>query len=74
VLNTITAESLQYLCDEIEKKMKNGASRTDAIDQVIRETLQKHYAIVFNGNGYLESWHAEAAQRGKDNILILLLN
>jgi glutamine synthetase len=66
VLNTIVADSLQYLSEEIEKRTKNGLSRTDAIDQVIRETLKKHYAIVFNGNGYLESWRIEAAQRGNN--------
>ena len=38
------------------------------IDLLIRETIHDHKRIIFNGNGYSESWIEEAARRGLPNI------
>ena len=66
VLNTIMADSLDYLCSEIEARKEGGLET--AINQVVAEVFKKHRRIVFNGNGYSEEWHAEAAKRGLPNV------
>jgi glutamine synthetase len=30
--------------------------------------MQKHGAVVFNGDGYSDQWHAEAEKRGLPNL------
>jgi glutamine synthetase len=66
VLNTIMADSLDYLVTEIESRMSKGLET--AINEVIAEVFSKHQRIVFNGNGYSEEWHAEAKNRGLPNV------
>lgn len=66
VLNTIVADSFEYLCSEIEDRKEHGLET--AINQVVAEVFKKHRRIVFNGNGYSEEWHAEAAKRGLPNV------
>lgn len=64
VMNTIMAESLEYLAGRLE-----GASDLNrAIQEVLKEVMDKHGQIIFNGNGYSEEWHAEAADRGLPNL------
>ena len=60
VLNTIVAEALRQFADELEQAEDFVA----ALNQLIRRTVQEHRRILFNGNGYDESWIAEAARRG----------
>ncbi len=66
VLNTIMADSLDYLVTEIESRMSKGLET--AVNEVIAEVFSKHQRIVFNGNGYSEEWHAEAKRRGLPNV------
>ena len=64
VLNTIVADSLQYLADKLEKLPKDDfAGLTKILSEVIKENKQ----IFFAGNNYSEEWHAEAAKRGLPN-------
>lgn len=64
VLNTITAQAMKEVCDELE-----GAKDLDmAIHDKIKELFTKHQRIVFNGNGYSDEWVAEAERRGLPNI------
>lgn len=67
-LNTIVADSIEYMCDEIEAAMKGGATLDDACDTTVRATLKKHHRVVFNGDGYAEDWQQEAAKRGLLNM------
>ena len=60
MLNTIVAESLDYICDRLEK----ADDLDKAIDEVIKDIFAKHKRIVFNGDGYSAEWHKEAAKRG----------
>lgn len=64
ILNTIVAESLDYVSDYLEGK--------DDIDKALKEILKKilkeHKAIVFNGNNYAPEWVAEAESRGLLNL------
>ena len=64
VLNTITAEAMKEVCDELEK-----AENLDlAVHDKIKELFTKYHKIVFNGNGYSDEWVEEAERRGLPNI------
>lgn len=64
ILNTIVADVLCDMADELEK-----ASDFDlAVHDLIKETVTNHQRIVFNGNGYSEAWVEEAKRRGLPNI------
>jgi len=63
-LNTIVADVLEEFADELEK----APVFTDALNALIKKTLQKHSRIIFNGNGYDEEWVKEAQKRGLLNL------
>jgi len=56
VLNTMCAEMFAEFADKIEK----GAKPAD----VAAEALNKHWKVIFNGNGYGADWPVEAVKRG----------
>ena len=67
-LNTIMAESCDYVATELEKLTGGDASKIPAaIQKVVGQLWKEHKAIVFNGDGYSEAWHAEAEKRGLPN-------
>jgi glutamine synthetase len=66
-LNTIMAESLDYVATKLEKGAKNKKFE-EAVTDVLTEIALEHSAIIFNGNNYSEEWHKEAAQRGLPNL------
>lgn len=68
VLNTIVAESLDYVATELEKSVAGGKSLNQAIAALLPGILKESKKVVFNGNGYSEEWHAEAAKRGLPNL------
>jgi glutamine synthetase len=59
-LNTIVAESMDFLTDQIEAR---GGSNAETIQEVVRETLAKHRRILFDGDNYSAEWVEEAARR-----------
>ncbi len=69
VLNTIVAESLDYIATELEKAIGGDDKKLNgAIQNVLKEIATKHKAVIFNGNGYSQEWHDEAEKRGLPNI------
>ncbi|HWH94311.1 MAG TPA: glutamine synthetase III [Baekduia sp.] len=69
VLNTIVAESIDELTKQLEKELK--ASDGDigaAVSAVVKSVWKADSAIIFNGDGYSEEWHAEAEKRGLSNL------
>jgi glutamine synthetase len=68
VLNTIVADALERLADEIEKEMRGGASFEASIQGVVQRNLSEHRAVLFNGDNYSAEWEAEASRRGLPNI------
>ena len=60
VLNTIVAEELKQFADELE----GAEDFTKALNDLIRKTIKEHKRIIFNGDGYAESWQIEAEKRG----------
>jgi glutamine synthetase len=68
VLNTIVAEALDYLSEELEDALNAGTSLEDALAPIIQRSYNANKQIVFGGDGYSEEWHAEAARRGLLNL------
>ncbi|MET0601805.1 MAG: glutamine synthetase III [Baekduia sp.] len=69
VLNTIVAEAIDELTKQLEKELK--AAKGDlgvAVPAVVRGVWETDSAIIFNGDGYSEEWHAEAKERGLYNL------
>ncbi len=67
VINTIVAESFDFLATEIEKRA-NGGDTAAAIQEIVRETLSKHQRILFSGDNYSSEWTREAERRGLLNL------
>ncbi len=67
VLNTIVAESLDHLANQIEGRLQGG-NPTKVVDAVIAETLAEHKRILFTGDNYSDEWSAEAERRGLLNL------
>ena len=64
VLNTAVAESLRQYADRLE----SAEDFEPALHDLIREVIRTHKRIIFNGNGYDESWLFEAERRGLLNL------
>ena len=64
VLNTAVAESLRQYADVLER----AEDFETALHDLIRNTIQAHKRIIFNGNGYDASWLEEAEKRGLLNL------
>jgi glutamine synthetase len=68
VLNTIVAEAVDYLSEDLENALNAGTSLEDAVRALIQKSYSENKAVVFGGNGYSEEWHEEAAKRGLLNV------
>jgi glutamine synthetase len=71
VLNTIVAESLDYVAGELEHAI--GAKPTEAklqsaVVDVLKKLIHKHKRVIFDGDNYSTEWHAEAERRGLPNL------
>ena len=65
MLNAAVAESLKRYADQLEK----ADDFESALHDMIRQVIKDHKRIIFNGNGYDESWIREATeQRGLLNL------
>ncbi len=64
VINTAVAESLRQFADRLE----SAENFENELNELIRDTVKKHKRIIFNGNGYDESWVKEAESRGLSNL------
>jgi glutamine synthetase len=67
-MNTILADSLEWMAEQLEAEMTKGLSLSAAISTVLKEVMELHGAVIFNGNGYSEEWHKMAAERGLANL------
>jgi glutamine synthetase len=71
VLNTIVAESLDYLAGELEKAAGSNpsvAKMQTAVLGVLKKTIKEHKRVCFDGDGYSQDWHKEAARRGLPHL------
>ncbi len=68
-INTILSESLDFIATELEGLLADGKTAlADAVQKVVSGIISEHGAVVFNGDGYSEAWHQEAAKRGLPNL------
>ena len=68
-MNTILADSLNWISGELEKELKNTTTTTAAVIEVLKKLMKEHGAAVFGGDGYSSEWHKEAVEkRGLKNL------
>ena len=58
ILNSAVAESLKIYADRLEQ----AEDFETALHEMIKKTIKDHKRIIFNGNGYDESWIKEATE------------
>ncbi|MCI8387408.1 MAG: glutamine synthetase type III [Clostridiales bacterium] len=67
-LNTIVADELSVIADKLEAAVAAGEDFNKAVSAVIKETINAHKRIIYNGDGYSKEWLDEAARRGLLNL------
>jgi glutamine synthetase len=68
-LNTIVAESLDWVATELETATGGDPARLPAaVEKLLQQIITAHKAVIFNGNGYSEEWQREAERRGLPNL------
>jgi len=65
VLNTIVAESLDYMYDKIKASSEKNISQ--AVFAVLKKEIKDIRPILYNGDNYTPEWEKEAAKRGLPN-------
>jgi glutamine synthetase len=68
VLNTIVAESLDFVATNLEKAVNAGKDLNRAIQELLPGIIKESRKIFFNGDNYSPDWHKEAEQRGLPNL------
>jgi glutamine synthetase len=68
VLNTIVAEAIDALTDQLEAALGGGATLEAAVLDVVKASWSANKRIVFSGDGYSADWHEQAATRGLANL------
>ncbi len=68
VLNTIVAEAIDSLAEELEDALGAGTELEAALRPILQRSYKANKQIVFGGDNYSEEWHAEAEQRGLLNL------
>jgi glutamine synthetase len=65
VLNTIVAESIDALCDKLEKAK---GPFNEKLQKLLQYEVKAHKRVIFSGDGYSQSWLKEATKRGLPNL------
>lgn len=65
-LNSAVAEALVNFKQRVDELIAKGEDTRSAIIAVLRDDIRTCKPIRFDGNGYSEEWHKEAAERGLD--------
>jgi glutamine synthetase len=68
VLNTIVADTLKQFKSDVDTLIEKGDKKEIAIMQVIQKYIVDSKAVLFEGDGYSDQWHAEAERRGLPNL------
>jgi len=64
VLNAAVARQLKTFADEVNRLADKGVKKDEAIFQLLKKYITDSKRIRFEGDGYSEEWHREAARRG----------
>ena len=68
VLNTIVAEALSGICDQLEAAKKANKDFNVSLQKILQNIVKDHKRVLFNGDNYTKEWHAEAKKRGLPNL------
>jgi glutamine synthetase len=68
VLNTIVAQSIDDLAEELEDAIQGGQELEAALRPILQRSYAENKRIVFGGDNYSDEWTAEAEQRGLLNL------
>jgi glutamine synthetase len=68
VINTIIAESLDYVAEQIKRATSTGKDFNVSVLQVISKIVKQTKDIRFEGNNYSQEWVKEAKKRGLPNV------
>lgn len=71
VINTIVAESIDFLATRLENALEGDRSPErfqEVVLSTLSEVVREHKAIIFNGDNYTSEWHEEAQRRGLPNL------
>lgn len=68
-INTILADSLDWIAGKLEAELANAGSKTEAVLSVLKTLMEEHGNVVFGGDGYSAEWHRMAVEeRGLKNL------
>jgi len=67
VLNTIVAESLDYLAEKINDLCGKNINMNQCVLTVIKKEMKEIKAVLYNGDNYVPEWEKEAGKRGLPN-------
>src|SRR6195952_712893 len=67
-INTIMADSLDYIASKLEADVADGKNFDHAVQAILTEIINEHGDVVFNGDGYSADWPVEAEKRGLKNL------
>src|SRR5205085_2631421 len=68
LLNTVVAEAIGEVTEELRAEMKKTKKTDDAVLKVVRKAFKETSAVRFEGNNYSEQWVKDAAKRGLLNL------
>lgn len=68
VINTIIAESLDYVAQQIKSTNATGKDFNASVLMVISKIVKETKHIRFEGNNYSQEWKKEAKKRGLPNV------
>ena len=66
VINTIVAESLDYIAEKLEKASPKNFN--SVLQGILKNEITAHRRVLFNGDGYHAKWVQEAEKRGLPNL------
>jgi len=68
-MNTVMCEALDHCATFLEAADTGTPEKLGAaVEALVKEVYNECEAVVFNGDGYSDEWHAEAAKRGLPNL------
>ncbi len=64
MINTMVADVFSQFADRLEK----AEDFDSEVNEIIKDTMNAHRRIIFNGDGYSHDWEMEAEKRGLLNL------
>jgi glutamine synthetase len=67
-LNAIMAKTLERFREDVDNLMDKGEKKEVAIMETIKQYIVTSEKVLFEGDGYSDDWHQEAARRDLPNV------